>query len=70
MIDLDAEERTRLIEMMFVAYLRDEDGGEYSGSVAAFNVVFPEIVEMCALEAEKYGATYIAERIRNLKYAK
>lgn len=63
-------DKQRLTELMFSSFLRDEDGGEYSGILAAFDAVYPEIVELCALEAESRGAGYIAERIRNLKYDK
>lgn len=64
------EDKQELVDSMYAAYLTDEDDGPYSGIMAACDVAIMEIVELCALEAEKYGANYIAERLRNLKYDK
>jgi hypothetical protein len=44
--------RERCIEKMFTAYVCDEDGGPYSGVAAAFDAVWNDIVEECALVAE------------------
>ncbi len=44
--------RERCIEKMFTAYVCDEDGGPYSGVAAAFDAVFPEILEECVKAIE------------------
>lgn len=67
MAKIKPEEHQRLIELMFTALVRDEDGGLYSGAVAAFDVVFPEIVELCAREMESLAYSPAAERLRDLK---